>query len=564
MSTRQSGLTISFTNLGRGQVIRDVSPDSLLPEQSNRVPGRLFVDGPNTPGSTNVRLDESLARARFGYKGYANKADANPVTGLFNVLYDDGTSHVLRGTSTTMERNASGTWTDINTGAETISATSADTWTFATARRAGTTTPRNQVIMCNGVDDVFSWTGSGALATVAPAVFKGARVVLGHLGRGFMMNVIDVVTGTRREQRVHYSITGDSSTHTGFGSGFVDLDDDQYPIAAATVVAGRIVVYKGSANGGSIVVGTPTGSINTPYRWDTINKGAGVGILLPRTLVHLSENLTFFLGHDGFYLHDGARGLAKLPARIDRDILSRLNYSSLRGGLAWYKPRLGVVIIGIPIGNDTFPSEYWVFNTRDRRVYGPYNYNHVFSAATIGDPDASAVTWSSSVGTWVTNPYASWATVDGPPGASAVLLGAENGDTMYDDDSASDDNGSAYTATWVSPAIIPKGWQLQFGNAVKVLDENAVLTLRDLTIRFRDAGVWNPDIAISTDGGTTFTTISDGSAVAGSNTEKMLNKSYTVEEIASSWFQVRVSGNGNMKLSGMNLSFTYAGDIRNE
>ncbi len=561
---RPSGLTISFTNLGRGQVVTDVSPDALLPEQSNRIPGRLFIDGPNSPGSVNVRLDESLAQARFGYQAYANKADSNPVTGMYNVIYDDGTSHVLRGTSTTMERNAAGTWTNINTAPLTISATSADTWSFATARRTGTSTPRNQVIMCNGVDDVMAWTGSGSLAAIGEATMTGARVVLGHLGRGFAMNVIETSTSSRREQRVQRTIVGDSSAWTGTGSGFTDLDDDQYPIAAATVVAGRIVVYKGSADGGSVVVGTPTGSFNTPYRWDTVNKGAGVGILLPRTLVHLSENLTFFLGHDGFYLHDGARGLSKLPARIDRDILSRLNYSSLRGGLAWYKPRLGIVIIGIPTGTSTFPTEYWVFNTRDRRVYGPYAYDHVFTAATLGDPETTSVTWGTAEGTWQTNPYSKWASVDGPPGSSAILLGAENGDTMFDGDSVQKDNGAAFTATWVSPAIIPKGWQLQFGQSLRVLDENAVLTLRDVTLRFRDAGAWNPGVAISTDGGTTFTTVSDGVTVAGGNTEKMLNKSYTIQEISSSWFQVRVSGNENMKLSGLNLSFTYAGDIRNE
>lgn len=566
MSSRPSGLTVSFTNLGRGQVVRDLSPDSLLPEQSNRVPSRLFIDGPMSPGSTNIRMDESLAQARPGYQQLFTNIDTDVVNGMYTALYDDGTSEIIRATKDDIYQAAGSTWTSILTGSA-LTGISTDTWTYAMARRPGTTTPRNLVHMCNGVDDMITWDGATATVTrnVASAVFTGARVVLGHLGRSFAMNVVDTSSGDRREQRVQYSIVGDGSTYTGFGSGFVDLDDDQYPIVNATVVAGRIVVYKGSAEGGSVVVGTPTGSTNTPYRWDTVNSGAGVGLLQARTLIHLSENLTFFLGHDGFYLHDGARGLARIPSRIDRDILERMNYGSLRGGLAWYKPRLGAVIIGIPTGTADFPSEYWVFNARDRRVYGPYAYDHTFTAATHGDPGKISVTWGSAVGTWDTNPYTTWASVDGPSGASALLLGAENGDTMFDDDVTIGDNGSSFTSTWVSPALIPKGWQIQSGNAVRVLTEESVLTLRDVTIRFRDSGVWQPDIAVSIDGGMSFVTVSDGTSVGALVSDKILSKSYHIEgPMSSAWFQVRISGNENMKLSGMNLSFTYAGDTRNE
>lgn len=563
--SRQSGLTVSFTNLGRGQVVRDLSPDSLLPEQSNRVPGRLFVDGPDTPGSINVSLDESLAQARTGYLVYSDKADANVVTGMYTALYDDGTSAVIRCTKDSIDQSVAGVWTDRLTGAA-LTGTDTDTWTYAMIRRPGVTTPRNLVHMCNGVDDVISWDGAAATVTrnVGSTVFTAAKVLLGHLGRGFAMNILDIATGDPREQRVHYSIVGDGSTYTGFGSGFVDLDDDQYPIATATVVAGRIVVYKGSADGGSVVVGTPTGSSNTPYRWDTVNKGAGVGILLPRTLVHLSENLTFFLGHDGFYLHDGALGLAKIPSRIDRDLLRRMNFGNLKGGLAWFKPRQGVVIIGIPTGTDDYPSEYWVFNTRDRRIYGPYAYNHTFTAVTHGDPARTLVTWDAAVGTWDTNSYTTWNAVDGPAGASAVILGADNGDTLYDDSAIMTDAGSSFTSAWDSPAIVPKGWQLQFNNALKVLDENSVLTLRDVTLRFRDAGVWTPEVSVSIDGGLSFTVISDGLPVGLDISNKLLTKSYHVDEISSTWFQLRVSGDQRMKLSGVTLEFTYAGDVRHE
>lgn len=565
MSSRPSGLTISFTNLGRGQVVRDLSPDSLLPEQSNRVPGHLFVDGPMSPGSTNIRMDESLAQARPGYQQLLTNIDADVVNGMYAALYDDGTSQIIRATANNIYKASGGTWSTIFTGAS-MTGLDTDTWTYTMARRPGVSTPRNLVHMCNGKDDMMTWDGAAAFVTrnVASAQFTGARVVLGHLGRSFAMNIIDTSSGDRREQRVQYSIVGDGSTYTGFGSGFVDLDDDQYPIVNATVVAGRIVVYKGSAEGGSVVVGTPTGATNTPYRWDTVNAGAGVGLLQARTLLHLSDNLTFFLGHDGFYLHDGARGLARIPSRIDRDILRRMNFGSLRGGLAWYKPRLGAVIIGIPTGTSDFPSEYWVFNSRDRRVYGPYLYDHTFTAATHGDPEKTTVTWGDAQGTWDTNPYTSWSSVDGPSGASALLLGAANGDTMFDDDVTLGDNGSSFVATWVSPAIIPKGWQIQAGNTIKVLNENSVLTLRDVTLRFRDNGVWQPDVAVSIDGGLSFITISDGSTVGTMVSDKILSKSYHVEALSSAWFQVRVSGNESMKLSGMNLSFTYAGDTRNE
>ena len=576
--SRESGLTVSFTNVGKGQVVLDLPPDALMPEMNNqRVPGRVYVDSPDTPSATNVRLDNGMAQTRPGYEQYADlyggPTAGEPVIGMYNAVFDDGTQAIVMGTTEDLTKNTGGAWGSINAGSDFTKAT-AEPWTFTLARRSGVLTPRNQMLACNGVDDIVSWAGTSNITRdVGATVITGARVLLGHQGRGFAMNVIDTDSGDRREQRVQYSILGDSSTWTGTGSGFVDLDDDPYPIVAATVVAGRIVVYKGNAHGGSVVVGTPTGSYNTPYRWDTVNKGTGVGILFPRTLVHLSENLTFFLGHDGFYIHDGARGLTRLPSRMEEDLLGRVNYGSLKGGVAWLKPRLGEVVIGVPIGEGTWASEYWTFNIRERRFYGPYAYDHQFTAATIGDPEGTALTWNNALGSWDNVPtyYPTWNDVNPPAGASGILLGADNGETMADTDAAQDDNGAVLTGTWYTPAIVPKGYTIYRGDATAlgvrpqhVLDEHDVLTLRDVTIRYRDGVAWTPVVEVSIDGGSAWTTVSDGVAVGGGGTSKLNIKSAYLDPLSSNWFQLRVSGSEHMKLSGMTMSFTYAGDKRNE
>lgn len=551
---RRSGLTVVLGDLGEGEVNNVLPVERLLSADT-------VVQAPKTPGSPNTRLLSGIARPRHGYKQVGDRPTTTAVTGLFQALFDNNTTEYLRGDTTAARYLTGGVWTTITAGG------TGENWCFAMVRRAGGTTIANQVMLCGGADadDVFRYRGGGAAAAgVATGTFKGARVLIGHRGRLLVMNVYDVGAGARKHARVYYSIVGDPETFTGTGSGFVDLDDDPYPIVGALVVAGNVCVFKGNNIAGGITVGTLTGQPNAPYRWDTINTG-NIGLLIPRSLIAISPDMAFFVGHDGFYLYDGGRGLARVGDGVTRNILSRLNPNALKYGHAWYKPVTGEIHVALPTGSATYPTEVWVFNIKDRRVYGPYAYGNTMSAAC---PYAvtDTLTWDTLPGpSWDTLPYASWDSIGGSASARGVLMGSSDGYTWIDDEATSTDNGSTVIAQYVSGAITPSGRLLTMPNGQqRPLGPEEALTLREVSLIYKNVGEWTPTVEISTDGGNSFTAIDEGTTIGGtSNLNRFTTRGYETA-LSGTWFQARVTGSTNMELSGIKFDFAYGGVARNE
>jgi hypothetical protein len=442
-------------------------------------------------------------------------------------------------------------------------------------RLAGGTTHHNQAMFCGGGDSdtIYAYRGAGAAATaVSAAAVKGARAIVGHRGRALLGNVYDVTdsSGKRRNTRVYYSQDGDPTNFAAVGvpgSGYVDLDDDPYPIVASRVINGNVCMFKGSNMAGSIVVGTLTGNYLAPYRWDTINT-AEVGLLVPRSLVMLTPELCFFLGHDGFYLYDGARGLSRVADGINRDILSRINPGALDTGFAWVKTGTGEIHVALAMGGSTLPNETWVFNYKDRRVYGPYLYSGTVTAA-CNYATTSTLTWNSiPYSTWDSMPYASWDTMGGIASKRTVLLGTSTGTTVIDDETATTDGATSTNVSgryYFAPIravgrtlVLPDGTQ-------RPLEEDAYLTLRDVTLVYRNSGTWTPRVGVSTDGGTTFSTLSTGVAVGSSTTnlDRTMNAFYS-SELSGTWFQLRVLGASPMQLLGARMEFSYGGNARSD
>ncbi len=548
---RPNGLTITLTNLGDGEVVRVRDETTLLPRTPN-------VAAPLTPAATNLRFTRGLAQARPGYKQFADNPDTDPVNGLFQAVYSNGTTDLVRCDKDKVRRYNAAAWVDI-TGAAVFTATSADAWCFGMVRNAGAA-PANQLFLCNGVDEIYTSVGGGTnIATVGAATITGARAIVGHKGRALFGNVKDSGSN-RRDQRVHYSIVGDPENVTGTGSGFVDLDEDAFPIAAAAVVAGNVCMYKGGTGvGGSLVIGTPTGLTNTPYRWDTLSgHSASVGIVAPRTLQVISPSLAFYLGHDAFYLHDGARGVLPVAQTIAEDIVSRLSYSALSMAVAWYKPRSGEIHVAIPTGGSSYANEVWVLNLRDRHVFGPYQYTHAITAAAAYVSTGS-LTWDTlPVGlTWDTLPYATWDTIGGSPSAQATILGTSTGQTVEDNDVEMQDLGTPVTGTYETAPITFNDLPL----AGKPLSHNDVMTLHDVAVIYKDRMSWVPVVEVSTDGGVTWTEITAGATI-GAGDDRIKQAVFTTN-ISSVWFKLRVRAEG-MYLSGLRLEFTHAGNIRND
>lgn len=559
---RRTGLTIQFTALGGGEVNTVMASDLFLP------PDRAYFVAPLTPYASNCRLLDGVVSPRLGYTTVGDTPTSSAVTGMFQAVFDDNTIENLRGDGASTRWLTGGAWTAFTT---TPALGDGGQWTYAMVRRAGSATRANQVLLSGSGDSnkVWAYQGSGAAAIeVGNGLFKGAQAIVGHRGRGLVMNVHDTGISARKVKRVYYSIVGNPLTHSAggtFGSGYVDLDDDPFPIAAARVIGGNVCVFNGDNVAGSIVVGTLTGVTNAPYRWDTISTGE-TGLLVPRSLVTVTPDQAFFLGHNGFYVYDGARGLAPVAEGIARDVLSRLNKAYRKMGFAWHKPVTGEVFINLPMGGSTVPNETWVFNFKERRVYGPYTYAHMLTAAAPYATTGS-VSWNNAIGTWDTNTYGSWDTIGGTASARSVVLGASNGTTWLDNDITTTDNDGAVGATYYLAPIRASGRTLIMPDgSQRPLEEDGYLTLRDITVTYRNQGAWVPTVAVSVDGGANWTTVTDGTAIGTGSTNigRSLTAPYSFDGLSGTWFQARISGSAPMELLGVRMEFTYGGNARND
>lgn len=558
---RRTGLTIQFTALGNGEVNTVMARDILLPTD------RAYYPAPLTPSAPNCRLLNGIATPRLGYRTIGDTPTTSAVTGMFQAVFDDNVVENLRGDAATTRYLSGGAWTAFTT---TPATGVGGQWAYAMVRRAGSATRANQVLLSgNGdSDQVWAYTGGGAAAiAVGASLFKGARAIVGHRGRGLLMNVHDTGAAARKIKRVYYSIVGDPTTYSGFGSGFVDLDDDPFPIANSAVIGGNVCVFNGNNIAGSIVVGTLTGVTNAPYRWDTVSTGQ-TGLLVPRSLVTVTPEQAFFLGHNGFYLYDGARGLAPVAEGVSRDILSRINSAVLNTGFAWYKPVTGEVYLNLAMGSATLPNETWVFNFKERRVYGPYTFTNTLTAAA---PYATTdvITWDTvPTGiTWDNTTYGAWDTIGGIAGSRGVILGASDGTTWLDDEVTTTDNTENITATYYTAPIRASGRTLIMPDgSQRPLEEDGYLTLRDITLTYRNQGAWTPTVSASVDGGSTWTTVTSGIDIGdgGTNIDRSLTAPYSFDGLSGTWFQARISGSAPMQLLGVRMEFAYGGNARND
>ena len=389
---------------------------------------------------------------------------------------------------------------------------------------------------------------------------SGARSLNNFAGRAIAMNVI--AAGTRRSRRVAWSVVADSDDWTGLGSGFAELDSDQYPIEASAIVGGRLIAFKGDATGGSIWVGTPTGAFQDPIRWDPlqVSDKDNIGILIPRSLVVINPGLAFFLGHDSMYLYDGARSLLPVGHGVANDITSRVNQNALRAGFAWYKHHTREIHLALPMGDADYPTEVWIFNVTDRRVYGPYSYPNTFTAAASW-VETTTVDWDTYGANlaW-TDSLDKWDTAGGSSSERVIIMGDLLGASYLDNNTATTDDGNTISATWTSPAVTPARRAVidPVRRAQKLLAPDDTMVLREVNIQFKAEIAWRPNVEVSTDG-LTWTRIDDDVEI-GDSSGRILSRTYNTA-IPGVWFQFRVSNatGAHMALWAVEAEWTYGG-----
>lgn len=546
-------IEVSLVNLGGGEVILDQPRDALLTADRRAL-------GPKSPYTRNLRLREGVAQTRPGYTELDTAPAANRITGLYFAIFDDGISYLVRADLNTFSKLAGGAWTDI-TDTTPPTGTANDYWDFAMCPRVGSVAPKNQCVAVNGVDAPFtsiSGVDSDQFNVLAGSPPAGALAVGSFANRCFLAN--HLVSGNRNHSRITRSIAGDSADFTGLGAGSIDLNADPYPIVRLAAMAGGQVVLKGDDTGGALWRGTLTGILNEPVRYDPINPGVGVGLLLRRTFILLSPGVAFFVGHDGLYLYDGVQALKRIAEGLVTNLMSRINQDALDAAHAWYKKRTGEIHIAIPAGASETPTEVWVYNLRDNRAYGPYLYTHPITAASEY-VDTGDVTWDTFdyPGGWDTISFTQWNDIAGTRGDVSIAFGTNTGEVLNDrDDRLQDDDGTAITAVYDAPTInaadrMVPGLQIP-------LSPTDMLTLHDVLVEYKADTTWTPIVRVSTDGGVSYATISNGTATIVGNGQ--LDRVPYTAHMTGKRFDIQVEGSAPYELYGIHCRFTHAGSER--
>lgn len=559
MPADSNDIWVSYVNLGGGQVVLDMPAEALNPPERR-------VLNPRTPYTQNYRLRQGVAQSRPGYTVLSGTApDANKITGLYDAVFDNGDSALIRATKDAIYSYVSPTYTDRTDGANPPTGGDDDYWDFAMVPRAGSVNPKNLLAMVNGVDEPFVWDSVAATVSAmggTPPI--GGKAITSFLSRCFIANHLDG-SGNRRHARISSSVAGGSEDWTGLGASSADLGQDPYPIGKLFVMAGGLVVLKGNDTGGSIWRGTPTGILGSPVRYDAINPGQGVGLLLRRTAILLDPGRMFFVGHDGIYLYDGVQALRRVAEGLVTNLLARINQDALDAAFAWYKARTGEIHISIPVGASSEPNETWVYNLRDDRVYGPYLYDNILRAASAY-VDTGDITWLTFdyPGGWTTIPFATWTDIAGTRGDISLVYGTAAGDLVNDrDDRNETDDGTAKSCIYYTPGINAAdrvSYDLA-GNPVQ-MSQSDMLTLREVVVEYKAAVTWTPTVTVFVNGASSGTVVSDGTPTVTGEGE-LRRKHYTAV-LSGQNFTATIEGSSASphELFGVHFRFTPAGDER--
>ncbi|MBB6694376.1 hypothetical protein H7B90_23550 [Cohnella xylanilytica] len=253
------------------------------------------------------------------------------------LLMNYGNVQLIRAVGTKLQKEVSGTWSDIATGL-----TDAD-WSAANFDVNGAA-----LILTNGTDPVKYWNGT-AIANLSNAP-KGKYVTADNL-RVFIANV----TNDETKDRIHYCAFQDATDWTSAeNSGIVQYyTPNGGEITALTSFGGVIWAFKKD----SFCNIFHTGDARAAYR--LVPNTDNVGCVNAKTLVGVGEAL-YWLGQNDIYI-----GSANASSRIGEPVrayLNRINQtyldkcSAFTDGIRYY--------LNLVIDNATEPNIRLMYDTR--------------------------------------------------------------------------------------------------------------------------------------------------------------------------------------------------------
>jgi len=225
----------------------------------------------------------------------------NRWTGMYDYVQKDGTHYLIGtcGTKFGKMDSLDGTWDDV-TGSVTITAGSLSD--FATFK--------DTVLVTNGTDAPFQWTGSGsATAMTVPTGLTQAKFIAVFKSYVFLANV--TVSGTAHPSRFYWSHVDTIDTWTATDLDDIEPDNGQ-TITGVEILGDRLVFYKEQTIYNTMF----TGDAFIPFI--TQKSDSDVGCVSGYSVQNV-KNIHVFASQDGIYIYDGVIA-TKISERINTEI----------------------------------------------------------------------------------------------------------------------------------------------------------------------------------------------------------------------------------------------------
>jgi hypothetical protein len=301
--------------------------------------------------------------------------------------------------------------------------------------------PGNEAIMviCNGVDPIQKWAGSGYLSDLGGSPPTSAYYTRVYSGHTFLADYYDA--GARYPQSVWISDLGDPENWTTGTSGQVHLDDTNDFITGLELLNNKLYIIKEN----SITECYYTGDAAAPFNF--VQNKFNVGTPSGKTIVNTGEVLIFYT-YNRIVMFDGTT-VKDIGADIIQYLTGQLNTDEVDRNHAFYMEDENLYVLTIVASGFTYPvlsfaynikENHWTLWSFSKYMTATCNYIQVASQAWNSFP--AGFHWEHYIGKWGDRNVSGMAPV--------IIMGSSDGYIYRMSYNTYTDNGTSVPAWFVT------------------------------------------------------------------------------------------------------------------
>jgi len=303
----------------------------------------------------NMTFSKGDIRKRDGTSLHGTVATAGaPIMGYGAFNLASGTKHLLRTSTTNLEKynESTGVWDDISVTP--FSGDADDYFAFATVAES------DLIAITNGVNNMRKWTGSGnqQLLGGTPPICKTMCYLSPYLIIG---NLVE--SGTPNPWKVAWCDTANPEIWTGGNSGSELLSDESSEVIRLKKLNEYAAVYKKD----SLWLGRL--DVSDVISFDCVKTGIGV---VSKNAVAEAEATHYFMGYNDFYSWDSS-GITPIGKAVRDEVFSTIDKTQYHKFWAIHSKETTEIWFAVVTQGQTYPTQIWKYNYR----YGIWYFDTV-------------------------------------------------------------------------------------------------------------------------------------------------------------------------------------------